>query len=111
MSYLSMRRGDDRSLTITATEDLTGSDVAFTAKRRRRDTDADAVITKTTGAGIVIGNPGTTAEVAIDAADTDGLDDVPVALYWDVEVIDSADKRRTVATGRLGILPDISRGS
>lgn len=105
MSYLSMFRGDDRTLTITATEDLAGSEIRFTAKQRR--SDAVAVIAKSLGSGITLGNPTTTAEVVIDAADTDDLD--PVALYWDVEVTDATDKIRTVASGRLAIREDVSR--
>ena len=106
MSYIAMYRGDDRVLTITATASLTGSEVAFTAKRNRRDADADAVIRKSTGAGSVSVD-GATASVTIDAADTDELD--PVALYWDVQVIDSSDKVRTVASGRLAVLADVTR--
>jgi hypothetical protein len=106
MSYLSMYRGDDRVLVITADEALTGSEIVFTAKRRKSDTDP--VITKSTTAGsIVIGDPATTAEVTIDAADTEDLD--PIALHWDIQVTDVMDKVHTVAAGRLAIVEDITR--
>lgn len=105
MTYLSMYRGDDRELTITASEDLTGCDVRFTAKAR--PSSAMAVLEKSTdpGGGITIDT--TTVTVAIEAADTVDLD--PVALHWDVEIVDLADKVHTVAHGRLAILQDITR--
>ncbi len=107
MSYLSMTRGDDRTLTITASDSLAGSEVTFTAKRSRRDADVDAVIRKTTGAGVEIGTPDSTAVVTIDAADTEDLE--PVALWWDVQIVDGDSLIRTVAQGRLSIAADITR--
>ena len=107
MSVLSIYRGDDRTLTITASASLTDSEVTFTAKRSKRDADEDAVIQKTTGAGVEIGDPDTTAEVTIDAADTMDLE--PVALYWDVQVVDGTGSVRTVAAGRLVIKADVTR--
>lgn len=103
MTYLSMYRGDDRVLTITATEDLSGSEVRFTARRTRRA--EEAVIEKVSPGDITIDE--FSAAIAIDAADTEDLD--REALFWDIEITDSADKIRTVATGRLAILPDITR--
>jgi hypothetical protein len=105
MSYLSMYRGDDRVLDITASETLTGSTLRFTAKQRR--TDTEAVIEKSTGDGITIGSPATTASIAIDAADTEDLE--PTVLFWDIEVTDVTGKVHTVATGRLEIHADVTR--
>ncbi len=107
MTYLTMYRGDDRDITITATESLQDADVVFTARRRKSDTEA--VIEKsTTDTNIVIGDdPFTTAVVTLDAADT--VDLTPAALFWDVEVTDVDGKVHTVATGRLAILEDITR--
>lgn len=104
MTYLSMYRGDDRILTITADEDLTGSDIRFTARARKRD--AEPVIEKSLGEGITLGDPGTTAVVVLDAADTADLE--PGALFWDIEVTDAVDKVHTVATGRLAVIADIT---
>jgi hypothetical protein len=71
MTILSMYRGDDRTLTITADESLTGSEITFTAKRRKRD-DSPVLISKTTTDGITIGgDPDTSAIIALDAADID----------------------------------------
>ena len=109
MSYHEIRRGDDRTLTVTASESMENADLTFTAKRARRDPDADAVIQKTTGAGITIaGTPFLTAEIVIEAADTDDLDDVPVALHWDLQ-LQLASEVHTIAQGRLAVLQDITR--
>lgn len=105
MSYLSMYRGDDRELVVTASEDLTGAEVAFTARRYKRD--EVPVISKTTAAGITV--VGTVATITIDAADT--VDEAPGALFWDIQITDATGKIHTVATGRLGILEDITHGS
>lgn len=99
-----MYRGDDRELTITASEDLSGSTVQFTARRHLSDTTA--VISKSTeDASIVVS--GTTATVTIAAADT--TDELPGALHWDVQVTDGEGKIHTVATGRLAIVEDVTR--
>lgn len=108
MSFLSMYRGDDRVITITASESLDGCDVWFTAKRRRSDADDDAVIQKTSPTDITI--DGVTAQVAIDAADTAELDH-GTALFWDVQVFDTDGNLHTVASGRLSIVGDITRAT
>ena len=109
MSVLSIYRGDDRTLTITSSVALTGSEVTFTAKRSKLDADEDAVIQKSTAAGVEIGDPDTAVEVTVDAADTEDLD--PVALYWDVQAVDGSGNVRTVAAGRLVIKADITRSA
>lgn len=103
MTYLSMTRGDDRVLEVTATESLDGSDVTFTARHRRYS--EDAVILKTSPADITIAGP--LASVTLAAADTADLD--PDVLYWDIEVVDSGGSTHTVADGRLAIQGDVSR--
>jgi hypothetical protein len=103
MTDLSMYRGDDRVLTITASEALTGSQITFTARRRP---GGAIVISKTTDAGITIGEPATTAVIALDAADTRDLD--PCVLRWDIEVVDVTEKTHTVASGQLNIRADIT---
>jgi len=104
MTNLTMYRGDDRELTISATEDLTGSTIRFTA--RRMDGTSEAVIEKASGDGIVLGDPATTAVVSIDTADTSSLR--PTVLHWDIEVTDATDKIHTVADGTLTIKGDIT---
>lgn len=104
MSYLQMYRGDDRTLTITASESMEGADLRFTARHRRYDDDV--VIEK---AAVVGDDPFTSATVEIAASDTEDLE--PDALYWDLELTDGTGKVHTVATGRLAILEDVSRAS
>ena len=104
MTNLTMYRGDDRELTISATEDLTGSTIRFTA--RRMDGTHEAVIEKASGDGIVLGDPATTAVVTIEAADTSSLR--PTVLHWDIEVTDATDKIHTVAEGTLTIKGDVT---
>lgn len=105
MSYLSMYRGDDRVLTITASEPLTGAEIRFTARRYKAD--AEPIIEKTSAEGITLGDPATTAVITIDAADTVELD--PVVLHWDIEITDATDKVHTVAAGRLAVIEDVTR--
>jgi hypothetical protein len=115
-----IKRGDDRSLTITATYpadhanagdpyDLTGDKVVwFTAKRHLSDADEDAVILKETGEGISVLSPTNTARVQIDAADTVGLPDQEIVLQFDVQVKDGTEVI-TIADGTLSVLPDVTR--
>jgi hypothetical protein len=106
MTILSMYRGDDRTLTITADQSLTGSEITFTARGKRRE-DSPVLIVKTTDDGIVIGDPATTAVVTLDAEDTEDL--TPGSLWWDVEVVDALGKVHTVAEGRLRVRLDATR--
>ena len=105
MSYLSMFRGDDRVLTVTASEPLTGLELRFTA---RRQWNTRVLIEKSTDSGITLGDPDTTALITIDSEDTADL--TPGALHWDIQVTDTEGEVHTVAAGRLAIKPDITRG-
>jgi hypothetical protein len=81
--------GEDKTLRFTiytdadhsATEDITGWALSWLVKRRKRQTDADAVITKTTGSGITITSA---AAGVLDVAlsDTDIANIAGDALYW-----------------------------
>ena len=108
MTYLSVTRGDDRELTVTATDSMEGADLVFTARHRPYSA---IVIQKSTDANeIVVGaDPFTEATITLDAADTADLD--PDVLYWDLQLVDSTDKTHTLATGRLAINPDVTYGS
>jgi hypothetical protein len=94
MTILSMYRGDDRTLTITADQSLTGSEITFTARGKRRE-DSPVLIVKTTDV------------VTLDAEDTEDL--TPGSLWWDVEVVDALGKVHTVAEGRLRVRLDATR--
>lgn len=114
-TLLQMTRGDDVEFNVVVTDqagdpvDLTGIDLRFTAKRDSGDGDDDAIIVKTTGAGITVTDEaGGLATISIDAADTDELG-VPASLTWDLQSTDEAAKVRTLAGGTLAISPDVSR--
>lgn len=95
----------DRGLTFVATVtrpdaagveqpiDLTqgGLKLQFTAKRRRSDADAAALVSKTQGAGISLNSPVTVpknlATIQILAADLAALTD-DATLFWDLVLTD-----------------------
>ncbi len=115
---LTMHRGDAPSWRFLITDedhpegtDLTGVlQVRFTAKRRASDLDADAVISKTVGAGVTITAPATSGyvEVALVPGDTSG-EESAVTLVWDLQVTGAGGDPHTVAFGTLLVQPDISR--
>lgn len=55
--------GEDKSLVVTvldaagAAQDITGWALSWMVKRRKTDADADALVTKATGAGIALTTP------------------------------------------------------
>ena len=115
MSYLTITRGDDETLDIVVTDqatgtvvDLTGAALKWMAKRRPNDADADALITATIGVGVTVTSAvGGVAEVAIAAADTDGI--TPGAYWWELQSVDATSKVHTLSGGRLAILSDLIR--
>jgi len=107
-----IHRGDGRQLSVALTLDGTpwtvpnGADVRCTAKRRRTDTDADAVFQKTLGDGITAA--GAVLTVTIDPADTDELDRDTV-LEVDVQVTPDGGVPLTVADFQLQVQLDVTR--
>lgn len=117
MTYLSMYRGDDESFSVTVTDggavvDLTGCVLRFTAKRDVDDADEDAVIAKTSAipGQLDIDDDPTTgiALINIDAEDTSDLTRGTV-LAWDLQVTDTDDQVRTLDSGNLRIIVDVTR--
>ena len=116
MTLLSMTRGDTRAFAIALTDadglplDLTDLTLTFTAKLRQTDTDANAVIVKTEGDGITIGDDPTdgTATLVISPEDTEGLTR-RTSLYWDVQVEDSLGAVSTPLAGRLVVSLDVTQ--
>jgi hypothetical protein len=115
VTRLATYRGDNESFTITvrdaagATVALTGASLRFMAKRRARDADAAAVITKTTASGIThdpdqVGAGKGKATIALLPADTA----LAAVLVWDLQLRDGSGLVQTVATGSLRIRPDVS---
>jgi hypothetical protein len=121
MTLLAVTRGDRQTFAISITDadgvavDLTGITITFTAKRRPTDTDAQAVISLSTAAGIVTDYDPTlgTATITLDPEDTEDLSDHVIArsLYWDVQIDDMAGDVRTPLSGRLAISADTTRTS
>ena len=121
MSLLSMVRGDKQAFDIAVVDadgvavDLTGITITFTVKRRRTDTDAQAIISLSTASGIVTDYDPTlgTATITLDPEDTEDLSDHVIArsLYWDVQIDDMAGDVRTPLSGRLAISADTTRTS
>lgn len=111
-------RGDDSSRIITIVDadgdplDLTGCTIRFTAKRRRSDAQAEAVISKVTPTQIAInaqtGDTLGTATLTIDAADTASLEAMRIDLAYDVQLTTVAGKVYTTETGTLTINPDVT---
>jgi len=88
---------------------LTGNDLSFTAKRKRKDADVDAVAVKTIGAGIAVQDAAAgELVVTLAPADTDALAK-PVTLECDVQMIEADGTVTTVASGTLAIALDVTR--
>jgi hypothetical protein len=99
-----MSHGNDRELTLVATETLDAADVYFTARRF-----GVAVIEKSTVSGGVDVD-GTAATVTIERADTIDLSAWQThVLSWDLEVVGGADDTHTVASGQLAIQPVVTQ--
>lgn len=107
------KRGDTIDLEVIATRDgapldLTGTSIWFTAKRKLKDADENAIAQKTLGAGITV----TDAEagealVTLDPADTAALTK-ETTLYCDVQVVEASGRVTTVASGTLTIELDVT---
>jgi hypothetical protein len=119
VSRLATYRGDNETFSVIVRDPagtvvaLTGATLRFTAKYRASDVDDDALITKTTGAGIThdadqVGAGKGKATIAFVPADTATLA-APLVLVWDVQLQDAATLVQTVAGGSLRIRADVSR--
>jgi hypothetical protein len=119
VTRLATYRGDNESFTVTVRDPagavvaLTGATLRFTAKYRPSDVDADAIITKVTGAGIThdadqVGAGKGKATIAFVPSDTATLA-APIVLVWDVQLRDAATLVQTVAGGSIRIRADVSR--
>jgi hypothetical protein len=113
MSVLTLIRGDDRILDVTLSSPVSdGARLDFTVKRRISDADDDAVIQKDSegeGGGITFDEGAGSAEIRIVAADTQDLDVAP-HYVWDIQMTGSEGEVTTLASGRLVLRPDVTRG-
>lgn len=107
--------GEDRRLVVTVTKsgdtvDLTDTVPTFMVKRRRTDDDADALITKTIGSGVVLADQGTDEGVAyieIAAADTA---DLAGTFRWELSAEDAVGTI-TLRAGQFVVKPDLIVGT
>jgi hypothetical protein len=108
--------GDDNRYTLTVVRpgDATftlaanGTELRFTVKRSRTDTDAEAAISKHVGAGITI-TGATTAVLALLPADTAGMPDR--SYVYDLELTEPDGRITTVAQGKFRVTADVHAGS
>lgn len=113
MAALEMARGDSLSLNLAVTSGgvpltLVGKSLRFVAKRGVGDSDASAVITKTTPTGIVVTDaPGGLARIDLLPADTSALPALPELLVWDIQLINGSAVY-TIESGTLLVKPDVS---
>lgn len=109
-------RGDTVRLPVVVTRpaggavvDLSGCSLRFTAKRKRKDADADALLVKTIGSGILISDaPAGLAVILIDPADTNAYTK-QIALQCDLQLVEPDDTITTVADGTLTVTLDVTR--
>lgn len=113
MSDLRIISGDDETLSVTITEpngtatNLTGLlAMKFMIKAKPTDLDINALVSKDLGTGVTVSAPATAglATIAIDAANTAAL---AGAYHWEIQLTNSAGKKRTVADGRIRIQRDL----
>lgn len=115
-SILRMVRGDDYEFDVFVTdsasgdaEDLTGTELWFTAKRTYYEADGVAPITKEIGDGItVLDAAGGQARVLIEAADTEDFTQREV-LRFDVQWRDSNALLHTIQSGDLIVEMDVTQ--
>jgi len=128
MSDLVLKRGDDETVQLLLTDpegvgadpddpstwppiDLAGATLWWYVKASTTDSDAEAIIAKTTGTGIAVIGPTADgrADVTIVPADTETLPNwqLDTELDWEVQLKDAANKIRTVGEGTVTIESDI----
>ena len=118
-------RGDSKTLELTVTDgngdavNLTGAYIWFTVKKRAKDVDSKAVITKATanvdGGGdeqilITSGSLGL-VEIYLVPADTEDLNPPDYKYQFDVQVKTAAGKVYTVARDTFQLLSDVTQGT
>lgn len=116
---VTIRRGDDRQLAVTiyqengvTPQNLSGASLWFTGKLHLRDSDADAVLAYTRGAGITVtSDPNGTATVQIVGADTAALPDGAIPLRCDIQVKTASGNVYTAAYGRIMVAADVTRAT
>lgn len=119
LANLTMVRGDtfefDASVTLNGSAlDLTGAGVKFTAKYNLTDADP-GVLQVATGqgavplSGITVATPANgVAHVCLAPNKTSALASHTLLLFYDLQVTLADGSIRTVSTGQLKIIPDVT---
>lgn len=96
-------------LTLVPVDVTAWSAFKFLAKTNILDTDVQAVITKTLGAGVTVITPAASGvlEVLIAAADTSGLADQPVHLFAEFQGVDPTGAPWALWQGELDIVTTV----
>lgn len=122
---LEMSRGDSRSWLFAVTDgygstvDISGHrGMWFTGKRSISDPDASAIFQKVLPSGatssattgiLVSSLTAGAVTLSLVPIDTSGLEDAILQLSFDVQYVDSAARKYTVAGGKLIVRPDVTR--
>lgn len=113
-------KGDTESYDLTIVDaegeaiDLTGSELWFTIKVNQADTDAAALVQKTSGSGITHadeqdGDGAGLATVALEPEDTEKL--LARDYYYDVQMKSPAGAVTTVVAGTFTLSADVTRST
>ena len=112
-----MFRGDTKLITLTITKNgaalnITGFHVWFTGKLAISDTDVQAIFQRSTiNGGVTLTNAASgIATVVIRPIDTDSLATETI-LFCDAQMRDSSGNITTLATGKITVLPEITRST
>jgi len=119
LSKITVIKGDDRTLGLIVYTDstlanrfsLADCDLWFTVKNKASDSDADAVIQKTSAASDEINVTDAAqgeAEIYLLPEDTESLPAVVARLFFDVQVKGSDGKIKTVSKGSFVVEPDVT---
>jgi len=113
MADLTIKRGRTVTLrtAVSPAAVATGSTILFTAKLFRTNADADAILNKSLGDGIVVDDPGSETTPAIlattiDPEDTRVLANKSVTLYYEFKIVKNASAY-TVDEGTIIVTQEI----
>ena len=106
---LSMHEADKQILSVTIQDpdsvlgDITGASLKW--EMTLTDRSATALISKSTGSGIVITDgPNRIVEITLDEADTDGLSALGKWFYHEMKIEKSASQPLTILAGRIDLV-------
>lgn len=111
---LTVIRGDDEVLALSVVDadgvpvNLTTAELWFTVKRKLSDPDSDAIIQKTTGAGIEHEAEAGSATIYLEPSDTEGLAARQQTFRFDVQLKEQDGRISTILRDYLTVKPDVT---